>query len=121
MPTKVFLFSILVLLFSCSTPVPKPQVGKKDTLIVAFKPKKGLKGPVQLYLAADSTYVKIVNDPATLKGSYVVGYRWRVKISDTTPDGHGHQFLDTLKRPVPLWQDVPDSLTSYFTPLLTGN
>jgi hypothetical protein len=114
-------FISLTLLFSCSNPVPKPKIGARDTLIVAFKPKKGMKGPVQLYVGAYEVVRKLTVDTNSLKGSYDIGYKWTVKISDTTPDGKGHQILDTAKHPIPLWQPVPDSLVAYLTPLTTGN
>jgi hypothetical protein len=116
-----FSFLLLVLLFSCSNPVPKPVLGKRDTVIVVFKPKKGIHGPVQLYVGAYEVIQKIKMDTTSLKGTYEIGYKWSVKVSDTTPDGKGHQVLDTLHRSIPLWSPVPDSLTHYLTIDTTGN
>ena len=111
----------VVIAASCTTAIPKPVVGKGDTVVVVFKPKKGLTGPMQIYIGAYTPSVKVVNDPITLKGSYEVEYKWSVKISDTTPDWHGHQLLDSLHHPIPLWSPVPDSLTKYLTIDTTGN
>jgi hypothetical protein len=117
---KLTPFVLLTLLFSCSTPHPGPKLGSRDTVIVVFKPKKGVKGPVQLYVGAYEVVRKITMDTSSLKGSYEIGYKWSVKISDTTPDGKGHQILDTAHHSIPFWSPVPDSLTPYLTPITTG-
>lgn len=121
MLSKLSTFLVLTLLFSCSTPHPGPAIGKRDTVVVTFKPKKGIHGPVQVYIGAYEIYRKINVDTNSLKGSYEIGYKWSVKLSDTTPDGHGHQILDTAKHSIPFWQSVPDSLTRYLTIDTTGN
>ena len=119
-----FFFAVLLtsILFSSCGSHPK-FVSKTDTVIATFKPKKGLYGPVQNIVGAYTTYEKkVYSDSPTLSESTTIGYKWRVKVSDTTPDGHGHSLLDSIThRPIPLWQDVNDSLVKFLTIDTTGN
>ena len=118
---KLSSFALIVALFSCnsvSTPLPSKL---RDTVVVTFKPKKGIRGPVQVYVGAYEVIQKIKMDTSSLKGSYEIGYKWSVKISDTTPDGKGHQVLDTAHHSIALWSPVPDSLSKFLTIDTTGN